>query len=141
VDVVENETELRSRESGLLLSRPSLETGAQERDHEAFSIQSCTRVRSVTFGGKESRTLDRPPVMEHELRSSCFALVQIGAEAIAQRLPVEAQAKFAHRFDVVGVAPNPHLGRHKTNVIGPLTVRRRRAAQIRTGFASATDLR
>src|SRR6202162_1011211 len=92
-------------------------------NRESFSVQSYTRVKCVTFGGKESRALDRSLVMKHQLRISCLARVQIGAEPIFQRFPVEAQAKFAYRLHVVRIAPDPHLCRDKTDVIRPLTIR------------------
>jgi len=118
-----------------------LEAGAQEGDRESFSVQSCTRVSCVTFGSKESRALDRSLVMKHQLRISCFARVQIGAEPISQRFPVEAQAKFAYRLYVVRIAPDPQLCRDKTDVIRPPTFERSGTMQIRAGLTSAAYLR
>src|SRR5580700_12104448 len=78
--------------------------------------------------------------MKHQIRISCFARVQIGAEPISQRSPVEAQAKFAHRLHVVRIAPDPHLCRDKTDVIRPLTFQGSGTMQICAGLTSAPDL-
>src|ERR1700739_2877230 len=79
--------------------------------------------------------------MKHQLRISCFARVQIGAEPISQRFPVEAQAKFAYRLHVVRIAPDPHLCRDKTDVIRPLTFQGRGTTQIYSGLTSPPYLR
>src|SRR3981081_812361 len=79
--------------------------------------------------------------MKHQLRISCFARAQIGAEPISQRFPVEAQAKFAYSLHVVRIAPDPHLCRDKSDVIRPLTFQGSGTMEICAGLTSAAYLR
>jgi hypothetical protein len=79
--------------------------------------------------------------MEHQLRSCCFASVQIGAETITKGVPVKAKAKLAYRLHVVGIAPDSHLGGDESDVIGPLAVQRGGAVQVCSGLATAVYLR
>src|SRR5579862_9863582 len=141
VHEVENEVELRSRQAGTLFLGLPVEAGAQEGDGKSFSIQSCAGVRGVTLGSEEPRAFDHSFVMEHQLRSCCFASVQIGAETITKRIPVKAKAKLAYRLHVVGIAPDSHLGGDESDVIGPLAVQRGGAVQVCAGLATAVYLR
>jgi hypothetical protein len=79
--------------------------------------------------------------MKHQLRITCFARVQIGAEPISQRFAVEALAKFTYRLHVVRIAPDPHFCQDKTDVIRPLTFQSSGTIQICAGLTSATYLR
>jgi hypothetical protein len=97
--------------------------------------------RGVTLGCEKPRAFDHSFVMEHQLRSCCFASVQIGAETITQGVPVKAEAKLAYRLHVVGIAPDSHLGGDEGDVIGSLAVQRGGAVQVCAGLATAAYLR
>ena len=115
-----------------------------EGDRESFSVRILysRRMRHIRQQGV-ART--RPPslVMKHQIRISCFARVQIGAEPVSQRFPVEAQAKFAYRLHVVRIAPvDPHLCWDKTDVTRPLLFQGSGAMVISGGhLTSAAYLR